>query len=498
MTRRRPAVGAVAAILLGLGAGPGMGDALALPLPAQPLPAQPLPAQPPPGRPPIADPGALPSGGTPAPPDATEQRTLCVETTPLIDPAEPPEQLRLVDFGAAWPFTRGSGQRIAVIDTGIAAHPRLPNLEAAGDYVAGGDGLDDCDGHGTLVAGLIAAAPIAGSGFSGGAPEATILSIRQSSSAFSAVGSPARDETGATSSGYGNVRTMASAVRHAADLGATVINISEVACAPAGIGLGDESLAAALRYAAVERDVVIVAAAGNVGGTSDCAEQNPPPDPAHPRADPWPRVTTFASPAYFDEWVLTVGSTDPTGAPSAFSLAGPWVDVAAPGTSVVSLNPRGTELTDGYRDSRGDAVPYAGTSFAAPLVAATAALVRARYPDMPAPEVIRRIVDTARAPAGGWNPMVGHGTVDPLAALTRDVAAPTDSTLPVTPPGESLLAESPESPAPDRRAAGAALIVAAVLALLTPAVVAAIPPGRSARDQPSPRERTAASGSPPS
>lgn len=483
-TRRRPTAGVVAAILLGLGGGPGMGDAAAVPLPAQP---------------PIADPGAVPSGGTPSPPDATEQRTLCVETTPLLDPAEPPEQLRLVDFAAAWPFTRGGGQRIAVIDTGVAAHPRLPNLEAAGDYVAGGDGLEDCDGHGTLVAGLIAAAPIPGSGFSGGAPEATILSIRQSSSAFSAVGSPARDETGATSSGYGNVRTMASAVRHAADLGATVINISEVACAPTGIGLGDESLAAALRYAAVERDVVIVAAAGNVGGTSDCADQNPPPDPVRPDADPWPRVTTVASPAYFDEWVLTVGSTDPTGAPSVFSLAGPWVDVAAPGTSVVSLNPRGSELTDGYRDSRGDAVPYAGTSFATPLVAATAALVRSRYPDMPAPEVIRRIVDTARAPAGGWNPMVGHGTVDPLAALTRDVAAPPGTTrADSTPPTESVLAESPESPAPNRRAAGVALIIAAVLTLLTPAVVAAIPPGRSARDQPSPRERTAVSGSPPS
>lgn len=481
--RGLPAVATVAAILLGIGLGPGIVPAAA--------------------QPPIADPAAVPAAGTPSPPDATEQRTLCTETTPITDPAEPPEQLRLLDFGAVWPFTRGGGQRIAVIDTGVVAHPRLPNLEAAGDYVAGGDGLEDCDGHGTLVAGLIAAAPVPGSGFSGGAPDATILSIRQSSSAFSAVGSPERDETGATSSGYGNVRTMASAVRHAADLGATVINISEVACAPAGTGLGDGSLAAALQYAAVERDVVIVAAAGNVGSTSDCAQQNPGPDPAHPGADPWPRVATFASPAYFDDWVLTVGSTDPSGAPSSFSLGGPWVDVAAPGTSVVSLNPRGEDLTNGYRDSRGDAVPYAGTSFAAPLVAATAALVRSRYPDMPAAEVIRRIVETARAPAGGWNPMVGRGTVDPLAAVTFDVPPPAASDRPT----ETLLAQTPAPTPPDRRAATAALIIAAVLALLTPLLVAAIRPGRSAAGaRPrraahryrSPRERTASSGRSPS
>lgn len=459
--------------MVGAGVGPGAGTSIA--------------------QPPAADPGAVPSAGTPSPPDATEQRTLCTETTPMNDPAEAPEQLRLVDFAAVWPFTRGAGARIAVIDTGIAAHPRLPNLEAAGDYVAGGTGLEDCDGHGTLVAGLIAAAAIDGSGFAGGAPDATILSIRQSSSAFSAVGAPERDESGATSSGYGNVRTMASAVRHAADLGATVINISEVACGPAGTPLGDATLAAALHYAAVERDVVIVAAAGNVGGTSDCANQNPGPDPAHPGADPWPRVATVASPAYFDDWVLTVGSTDPSGAPSGFSLAGPWVDVAAPGTSVVSLDPRGVELTDGYVDSRGDTVRYSGTSFAAPLVAATAALVRSRYPDMPAAEVIRRIVDTARAPAGGWNPKVGHGTVDPLAAVTfQDPSPPTGA------PNEVSLADSPRLPEPDRRAATVAMIIAGVLAVLTPAAVAAIRPGRPAGGYRSPRERTASSGRSPS
>ena len=59
--------------------------------------------------------------------------------------------------------------------------------------------------------------------------------------------------------------------------------------------------------------------------------QNPPPDPARPGQPGWDAVNVVVSPAWYDDYVLTVGSVDRAGRPSAFTLAGPWVDVAAPG-----------------------------------------------------------------------------------------------------------------------------------------------------------------------
>ena len=126
---------------------------------------------------------------------------------------------------------------------GRDAEPRLPALEAGGDYVSSSDGLVDCDAHGTLVAGLIAAAPAPDDAFAGVAPDATILSIRQNSGSYSAQGtSSAQNDPNALSPGYGNTQTLALAIVHAVDMGATVINLSEVACAPVGAGIDDAGL----------------------------------------------------------------------------------------------------------------------------------------------------------------------------------------------------------------------------------------------------------------
>jgi len=75
---------------------------------------------------------------------------------------------------------------VAVIDTGVARHRLLPHLVPGGDYVSTGDGTEDCDGHGTIVAGIIGAAPIdrEDGTFGGVAPDASVLSIRQSSNKF--------------------------------------------------------------------------------------------------------------------------------------------------------------------------------------------------------------------------------------------------------------------------------------------------------------------------
>jgi membrane-anchored mycosin MYCP len=358
--------------------------------------------------PPAVDGSLLPAPRSPAPPGPTEQTGDCGAPMRATTKGRP-SQLTDFDVAALRPLSRGSGQTIAVIDTGVARHRLLPRLVAGGDYVSAGDGTQDCDGHGTLVAGIIAAVPIdddVGT-FGGVAPDAGILSIRQSSNVFRRLDDRA-------STGVGDVETLAAAVRTAADLGAGVINISSVACVPARDGIEDGALGAALAYAVDVKNVVIIAAAGNVG--SQCPEQNPLADPARPGRPDWDAVNVVVSPSWYDDYVLTVGSVGADGQPSAFTLAGPWVDVAAPGEGVVSLARDGEGLIDSAPGSAaGD--PISGTSYAAPVVSGVAALIRARAPQLTARQVMQRIEHTAHRPPAGWDPLVGYGVVDPLAAL---------------------------------------------------------------------------------
>lgn len=331
----------------------------------------------------------------------------------------------ILELSRVWPLTRGSGQRVAVIDTGISRQRLLPHVVPGGDYVSAGDGTQDCDAHGTLVAGIIAAEPDSRApGFGGMAPEATLISIRQSSAKFAAASDRSR-------AGVGDVDTMAKAVRTAADLGASVINISSVACVPAASTLDDRALGAALAYAVDVKNVVVVAAAGNTGGAAQCPPQ---------RSDAtWETVTVAVSPAWYDDYVLTVGSVDNQGSPSAFSLAGPWVDVAAPGEAVTPL---GSE-------------PVSGTSYAAPVVSGLAALIRARFPVLTARQVMQRIESTAHHPPAGWDPLVGHGTIDALAAVSTDVAPP--ETTPTPTPAPAPIATPPAAAPPNAAARHTAL-----------------------------------------
>ncbi len=403
--------------------------------------------------PPPVDETRLPPAGPPGPPQPTTRFDDCVAIVRM--PLHPPEgsgQFAGWDLPAVWALTSGAGQTVAVIDTGVARHPRLPHLVAGGDYVSNGDGTSDCDGHGTTIAAIIGAAPdVTGDpvGIGGIAPQASILAIRQSSNKFRASDDPA-------GSGYGDVETMAAAVRAAADLGATVVNISSVACVPSDIGLDDRALGAALAYAVDVKNVVVVTAAGNTDSSGPCPGRNSLDSGG--RDD----VAVVASPAWYDDYVLTVGSVGRDGSASTFSLEGPWVDVAAPGE---------VDMSSTVDD---DVVEVAGTNYAAPVVSAVAALVRSRFPELTARQVMRRIEDTALPSGAGWNAATGHGVVDPLAAVSGG-SPPRPAPSSPRPVGSAATPPAPD-PAPGRAA-----IRAAVACLAVGAAVAALSAGRLRR-----------------
>ncbi|MFW0796139.1 type VII secretion-associated serine protease mycosin [Gordonia sp. CPCC 205515] len=426
---------------------------------------------------------AVPVRSSPVgPPEPTEQRTYCATPSAAEhrDRTKPSAAQSMMNLPEAWRFSRGAGQTVAVIDTGVTPHPRLLRLRAGGDYVSTGDGLRDCDAHGTLVAGIIAAQPGPRDAFAGIAPDAGLISIRQSSSAYSAKNhADSADTATAVGSGYGSVRTLASAVVRAVELGATVINISEVACAPAGSRPDDRALGAAVRYA-YERDVVVVVAAGNLTQNSGCRNQNPTPPPDD--VDGWNAVTTVASPAWFVPYVLTVGSVNAdAGTPSSFSLHGPWVSVAAPGTAIVSLDatPGSSKLSDAQPGPHGP-VPIAGTSFATPYVSGTVALVRARFPTLSAGEVMERVTRTAHAPGTGRDTEIGYGVIDPVAALTHEI--PVEPTEPYA--TQRIAAPAPPA-SPDHAARNVAIVgVVVCIAVLAATVGVALPHRRMRRLDP--------------
>lgn len=368
----------------------------------------------------------VPADGKPAPePPGNKPLSDCRVATvfPGSDFKAVIPSLASLNLPEAWRYSRGDGQVVAVLDTGTRPHPRLPGIIDGGDYVMGGSGFDDCDAHGTLTAGLIAAQPSPDDSFSGVAPGAKIIAIRINSELYGPVGGrdpnpkdPNKTETA------GNVRIMALGIVHAANMGATIINISAFACIPVSRPIDQATLGGALRYATLEKRALVVGAAGNL--MQDCASQNPLYSPSRP-GDPrnWEGVTTISSPCWFSEYVLCVGALGEDGTAAltvggqAMTLAGPWVKVAAPGTNMVSLDPNGPGLVNAIPgQNKLDAIN--GTSFAAPVVSGVAALVRARMPDLTPRQVMRRIVETASNPARGNDNLVGAGAVNPVGALT--------------------------------------------------------------------------------
>jgi type VII secretion-associated serine protease mycosin len=292
----------------------------------------------------------------------------------------------------AWEVSKGANVKVAVIDSGVdAKHPDLKGAVVGGSDASGAGSADGQKSigskpeHGTLVATMLAgrghqppkstaspgATPAPGpDGIVGVAPEAQILSV----STWLGSQNPG---------GKTDQEQIPAAVRWAVDNGARVINISLGSTSPEW----PQSWDAAFLYAE-QKDVVIVAAAGNrVGGN-----------------------VQVGAPATIPG-VLTVAGLNREGAASTDSSSqGISIGVAAPAENLIGGMPG-----DGYAE-------WAGTSGATPIVSGVAALIRSKWPEMTASQVINRIVTTAKdAGAPGKDPIYGYGVLNAEAALKADV-----------------------------------------------------------------------------
>lgn len=298
-----------------------------------------------------AVPAAADSVGLPVVRSALGDDDSCASVSSGKARAEP-WTLSALGASRARPLSQGSGTTVAVVDTGVAEG--APALK--GRVTALASAGEDCVGHGTFAAGLIAATPGDGGGPAGLAPQARILAVR---------GTGTRGET--------TVGQVAGAIRQAADEGVSVIYVA------VALEDGKQELTEAVAYAS-GKDALVVAPVA--------------PDALPVNTEPAQWYWPASAPG-----VLAVMDYGPDGSrPTNAPLVG-GADLAAPGDAVVSIGPKGTGHFIG-----------SGASFAAAHVAGAAALVRARYPDLKGAEAARRLTEAAY-------PAVPP-RLDPYAALT--------------------------------------------------------------------------------
>ncbi|MFC6014945.1 type VII secretion-associated serine protease mycosin [Plantactinospora solaniradicis] len=322
--------------------------------------------------------------------------------------------LRFLKVTEAHKISQGAGVTVAVIDTGVDPHPDLRNnlLTGTVTYTGGsGNGRQDGDpnGHGTGMAGLIAAHGRGANGALGIAPQAKIV--------------PIQDEKGSG----GSADDLAEGIEWATSKGVDVISISSNAG-------GTARLRAAVE-AAIEANIIVVAGVGNR-----------------------PRSFLVGFPAGFPG-VLAVGATDRKGEHAEISVTGDRVAITAPGVDIYS-----TSVDGRYRKGT-------GTSDSTAIVAGAAALVRSKFPDLSAEEVVHRLTATAvDKGAPGRDEEYGYGVVDLVAALTADVPPLEGSAGASTGATPSSTATGPDAdaaPDPDDRSnVGSTVLVIALTALV--------------------------------
>jgi len=269
----------------------------------------------------------------------------------------------------AWSITRGAGNVVAVLDTGVMAnHPDLAGRLVAGyDFVNNDSNPADDNGHGTWVAGIIAARANDGYGIAGISWTDKIMPVKIMN----------REGTGSTAN-------LLTAIRWSADRGADVINMS-VGGFPYSQLMQD-----AVNYA-WSKGTVLVGAAGNNR-----------------------REETYY-PASFDN-VISVSATQPQDEFSNWSSYGPKVDLSAPGSSVLTTNCY--TCTYAEHDTWGSHVYISGTSFATPNVAGVVALMRAAYPSFTPAQIVGRLFATVDDQGyTGWDNRYGRGRVNALRAV---------------------------------------------------------------------------------
>ena len=340
-----------------------------------------------------------------AEPDRLRQAHL-VPSDPLYAGAQ--WNLPRIEAPTAWDGTVGAASVVvAVIDTGFdLSHPDRPsNLLVGCDFVAWRTSAasscpsvaGDPHGHGTHVAGIVAAAQGNGVGLSGVAPQVSVLVVR------------ALDETG---SGYAS--DTADAIRYAVDAGARVINLS----------LGSDT-ASAYEQSAAEyaqgRGVLVVASAGNGYQSGNRT--------SYPAAYPG---------------VLAVGASTVDDGRAPYSNTGDYVGLVAPGGDGSSAD--GRAITSLYPVAKGSYAALNGTSMAAPHVAGAAGLLFSLRPDLTGPDAGALLRQTAH-PLGGAvpNPEFGYGRLDLAAAVhaaqTFGASGPTPTptvTPTPTPPADGV------------------------------------------------------------
>ena len=298
----------------------------------------------------------------------------------------------------AWRLSRGTCSTLAaVVDTGVRADllDFASRIQTAKGYDFADDDADPTDrnGHGTHVAGILAAAADNLASTAGVAPGICLFAVKVLSD-----------------SGSGNYEDVAAGIRWAADQGAKVINIS------AGCDCYSQAIEDALAYATGQHDVMIVAAAGN-----DSSE-----GVIYPASSPW---------------VLGVGAVGQDLARAPFSNWGPGLDLVAPGVDIVST----------FRD--GGSCLASGTSMATPHVAGAAALVRSLRPFMTRLQVADALLRKARdLGLPGPDVEFGAGLVDAVATLegTATISVSGPSSGPALSPLEFSAAASGCTPVPNR------------------------------------------------
>ncbi|WP_338090599.1 S8 family serine peptidase [Planosporangium thailandense] len=325
--------------------------------------------------------------------------------------------LNYLNVTAAHAQSQGEGVTVAVVDSGVnGSHPDLAGNVLAGIDVSGAgapNGLEDLDGHGTAMASLIAGH---GHGNSDG-----VLGIAPHVKIF-----PVRDDRGTGPTPESIVAGVNAAVRS----GAKVISISQ--------GGSDVPALRAAIESGLAADAVVVAAMGNK-----------------------PKQTLADFPASYDG-VVAVGAIDQNGNVASVSVTGNAMVLSAPGMRIVSADKTGYSIGD-------------GTSASTAIVAGAAALVRSKYPNLSAKEVVHRLTATATDKgAPGRDPQYGYGIVNLVAALTANVPPLTPSAGPSqtkeSTPGQTKKTMPPANAAGqgNRKTAGSnsGLIVAVSIAVV--------------------------------